>query len=498
MRHRGDDLSESFLAPSVPDPPLEYSVLLIVAGRMQGESFRYQLVSRGFEVDLVRSGSAALDRVRGASYDALVLDWQTLEVEYPGSGCLDIWFRLVRDIRAAAGVEPARSVGLVTLHDSEQSAPKEIDQAGAIRISRGAAFEPHALAAAVERAIERQATAASTSALEPAQTLAATGVIEHFLFGESESIRRVFEQVRLVARRDTTVLITGETGTGKERVSRAIHRMSGRHKMEMVSINCGGIPATLLEDEFFGHVKGAFTDARQARVGRFEQANGSTIFLDEIGDLPLELQPKLLRVLQEREIHRIGGVEAVRLDVRVIAATNADLWRRVKDGRFREDLFYRINVYHIHLPPLRERTEDIPLFVRYFLEKLCRRDDIPLKQLLPSAEEELMSRPWRGNIRELENAVEIALIRSQNRAELTAQDFPPSRESAGHTGDWPPPLPVSASIEAGGDFKALVTRYEKDLILRTLQLTQGNKNKAAQILRLKRTTLIEKLKRFEA
>jgi transcriptional regulator with GAF, ATPase, and Fis domain len=335
-------------------------------------------------------------------------------------------------------------------------------------------------------------------ALPPATPSPPAGVIEHYLFGESEAIRRVFGQVRLVARRDTTVLITGETGTGKERVSRAIHRLSSRHAAEMVSINCGGIPATLLEDEFFGHVKGAFTDARQARVGRFEQANGSTIFLDEIGDLPLELQPKLLRVLQEREIHRIGGVDPVRLDVRVIAATNADLWKRVGQGRFREDLFYRINVYHIHLPPLRERTEDIPLFIRYFLDRLCRRDGLQPKRLLASAEAELIKRPWRGNIRELENAVEIAVIRSQDRAEITEQDFPPSRESVGHTGDWPAPVPVPAPSDAGLDFKALVNRYERDLILRTLHQTQGNKNKAAQILRLKRTTLIEKLKRFES
>jgi DNA-binding NtrC family response regulator len=484
MRHQWDDLSGSFLAPSEPDPALDCSVLLIVAGRMQGESFRYHLVSRGFEVDLARSVSAALARLNGVSYDALVLDWQTLEVEFPGSTGIETWFRLVKEIGA--------SVGLVALLDPDQSAPAEVEQAGAIRISRAAASEPHALAAAVERAIERQAATAPAPeplALAPSVP-AAAGVIEHFLFGESEAIRRVFQQVRLVARRDTTVLVTGETGTGKERVSRAIHRMSSRHKAEMVSISCGGIPATLLEDELFGHVKGAFTDARQARVGRFEQANGSTIFLDEIGDLPLELQPKLLRVLQEREIHRIGGVESVRLDVRVIAATNADLWRRVGDGRFREDLFYRINVFHIHLPPLRDRTEDIPLFIQYFLDRLCRRDGLAAKRLMPSAAEELSRRPWRGNIRELENAVEIAVIRSQDRAELTAQDFPPSRESAAQ-------VPVAAPVETDLDFKALVTRYERDLILRTLELTQGNKNKAAQILRLKRTTLIEKLKRFE-
>jgi DNA-binding NtrC family response regulator len=228
------------------------------------------------------------------------------------------------------------------------------------------------------------------------------------------------------------------------------------------------------------------------RIGRFEQANRSTIFLDEIGDLPLELQPKLLRVLQEREIHRIGGVETVQLDVRVIAATNIDLWKRVEEDRFREDLFYRINVYHIHLPPLRERTEDIPLFIRHFLEKLCRRDGLPPKRLKTSAEAELMSRPWRGNIRELENAVEIAVIRSQDRTELTEHDFPQSREMVVQQ----PPL--SRPGDNRLDFKTLVTRYERELILRTLDQTQGNKNRAAQMLRMKRTTLIEKLKRFES
>jgi DNA-binding NtrC family response regulator len=184
--------------------------------------------------------------------------------------------------------------------------------------------------------------------------------------------------------------------------------------------------------------------------------------------------------------------------VRVIAATNVDLWKRVEEGRFREDLFYRINVYHIHLPPLRERTEDIPLFIRYFLDKLCRRDGLPSKRLRPSTEAELIKRPWRGNIRELENAVEIAVIRSQDRMELVEQDFPPSREPVVQTEDWPLPVPLPKPAGTSLDFKALVTRYERDLILRTLELTQGNKNKAARILRLKRTTLIEKLKRFES
>jgi transcriptional regulator with GAF, ATPase, and Fis domain len=449
---------------------------------MQGETLRYQLVSLGFDVDVARAVSMGMLRVSGGSYDALVLDWQTLEVEYVGAARNEAWERLVTQARRAG-------VGIVTLLDSEQSIPFDFDieQPGVVTITRAAAAEPLALAEAVARSIERQ-----RSATVDTENHAPSGVIEDFLFGGSEAIRSVFEQVRLVASRDTTVLITGETGTGKERVSRAIHRLSSRGSLEMVTVNCGGIPATLLEDEFFGHVKGAFTDARQMRIGRFEQANRSTIFLDEIGDLPLELQPKLLRVLQEREIHRIGGVEAVRLDVRVIAATNIDLWKRVEEGRFREDLFYRINVYHIHLPPLRERAEDIPLFIRHFLEKLCRRDGLPCKRLKASAEAELMSRPWRGNIRELENAVEIAVIRSQDRTELTEHDFPQSREMVAQ------PTPISRPGDSRLDFKTLVTRYERELILRTLDQTQGNKNRAAQMLRMKRTTLIEKLKRFES
>ena len=202
----------------------------------------------------------------------------------------------------------------------------------------------------------------SSSSTSQVQPLEATRDLlpADLILGRTSAIENVIEQVKLVAPKNTTVLITGETGTGKERVARAIHACSDRHNRAMVSVNCGGIPANLLEDEFFGHMKGAFTDAYQTRVGRFEQAHRSTIFLDEIGDLPLELQPKLLRAVQEREIHRIGGIETVRFDARVVAATNVNLRRRVAEGRFREDLFYRINVFPIHLPPLRQRRQDIP------------------------------------------------------------------------------------------------------------------------------------------
>ncbi|MCC6859912.1 MAG: sigma 54-interacting transcriptional regulator [Bryobacterales bacterium] len=314
--------------------------------------------------------------------------------------------------------------------------------------------------------------------------------LSSFLIGRSRAVECVAEQVRLVAPKDTTVLITGDTGTGKELVARTIHRLSRRRALPLVPVNCGGVPATLLEDEFFGHVKGAFTDARQARVGRFEQAHGGSLFLDEIAELPLELQPKLLRALQEREIHRIGGEEPVQLDFRLIAATNADLWKRVEEGEFREDLFYRIGVFHIHLPPLRDRPEDIPLFVRHFLARFTARDGLPPKFLHPAAERALMARPWRGNVRELENTVEIAVIRSGDRVELTERDFLPV------AGSEPPAAPAARQGDVQADFKTLVRHYERDLILRALESTGGNRNRAARLLRLKRTTLIEKLKRL--
>ncbi len=246
---------------------------------MQGEGLRYRLVCRGFEANLARSVSLAYERVR-EPYSVVVLDWQTLELEFPGASRAEAWARLAREFRAAAQPTP----GLVIIVESDQNLPPELAHTGAFFIPRSAA-NPETVAKAVERAVQNRADGPTT--------VESPGVVEDFLFGESEAIRQVFEQVRLVARRDTTVLITGETGTGKERVSRATHRLSSRRKMEMVSINCGGIPASLLEDEFFGHVKGAFTDARQARVGRFEQADRSTIFLDEIvATFQLELQPQ--------------------------------------------------------------------------------------------------------------------------------------------------------------------------------------------------------------
>ena len=308
------------------------------------------------------------------------------------------------------------------------------------------------------------------------------------LLGQSAAFQHMLEEIDLVAGRDTTVLILGETGSGKERVAQAIHQASRRSRGEMVAVNCGGIPATLLEDEFFGHVKGAFTDAGQARRGRFEQASGGTLFLDEIGELPLELQPKLLRAVQEKAICPIGGTTEVRTDARIVAATNVDLWSRVGEGRFREDLYYRLNVFPIVVPPLRERREDIPGLLEHFVERFCHRDGIECKTLTPDTAYELAQWPWPGNIRELENAAEMAVIRSRTRTELAIEDFPLPRKG---------PAVVRSSMPVEADFNSLVSHFERTLIERAMDRAEGNKTQAAEFLGMKRTTLMEKLKKLD-
>jgi DNA-binding NtrC family response regulator len=236
-----------------------------------------------------------------------------------------------------------------------------------------------------------------------------------FLVGESLAIHRVLDVIRLIGSRKCTVLIHGETGTGKEMAARAIHMASSRSNLPMVAVNCSALPENLLEAELFGHVKGAFTGAVQSRVGRFEQAHKSTLFLDEIGELTLELQTKLLRVLQEREFQRIGSSETIKVDVRIVAASNADLQRKVREGTFREDLFYRINVVPIQMPALRERGRDIQLLTQYFIEKVCRLEEVPVKRIAPETLDRLARYSWPGNVRQLENAVEMAPRPSRSR-----------------------------------------------------------------------------------
>lgn len=316
------------------------------------------------------------------------------------------------------------------------------------------------------------------------------------LIGDSPAMRPVLDTIRLLGPRRSTVLISGETGTGKEVVAKAIHAASLRAREAMVSVNCTALPEALLEAELFGHVKGAYTGAFQGRKGRFEEADKGTIFLDEIGDMPIETQAKLLRVLQERECQRLGSSELVKLDVRVVSATNANLEERIDRGKFREDLFYRLNVVPLHLPPLRERADDIPILIEHFVDKVCRAEDLPRKRVMVEALERLREYSWPGNVRQLENTVERAVALSGERPTLHFGDFNlPVRTVVSA------PAPVAEAVPAltdqGLDFAATIQRLERTLIEQALRRSNGNKKQAADMLRLKRTTLSAKLKSLE-
>jgi DNA-binding NtrC family response regulator len=309
------------------------------------------------------------------------------------------------------------------------------------------------------------------------------------ILGRSRPMRTLFQLLETVARANSTILITGETGTGKEVVARAIHHNSARRANRFVAINCSAIPETLLEAELFGYVRGAFTGAVGNRQGRFEQAHKGTLFLDEVGTMSTALQMKLLRALQEREFERIGDSETIKVDVRVIAATNSDLGRMVVEGTFREDLYYRLNVIAVQLPPLRDRRDDIPILVKHFLEKFASGSEITVSQ---TAMRLMMAYAWPGNVRQLENAVERAVALSGGRHIIDVDDLPPEVQEV-------PQGTVSPFVEFpddGLDMAAYLSAIERDLIRRALERTNGNRNRAADLLRVKRTTLVEKLKRL--
>jgi len=313
------------------------------------------------------------------------------------------------------------------------------------------------------------------------------------LIGDSLAMETVAETIRLVGPRRCTVLISGETGTGKEMAARAVHMASPRASMNMVSVNCSALPENLLEAELFGHTRGAFTGASSHRIGRFEQAHKGTIFLDEIGDLPLELQAKLLRVLQERELQRLGSSETIKVDVRVVAATNVDLPEKIRQGKFREDLYYRLNVVPLKMPPLRNRVTDIPPLVAHFVKKVCHTEDIPMKRIAPEALQHLAANPWPGNVRQLENSIEMAVAISGERDVLFPKDF---GFTSTRIANIPvPSLPLEMPVVEG--FDNAVSRFELGILENALRASGGNKTVAAERLGMKRTTLIMKIRNLQ-
>lgn len=352
-------------------------------------------------------------------------------------------------------------------------------------------FDNDELLLVINRALEVRRLSSEVEELR-AELSARYGFNE--IVGISPGLQAVFRTMLKVAPVDATVLIHGESGTGKELVARAIHRRSQRGKGPFVAVNCGAVPQSLFESEFFGHERGAFTDAREARAGRFEQANGGTLFLDEVGELPLDAQVKLLRALQEHEVTRLGGRQAIQLDVRVIAATNLDLKSAVERGRFREDLYWRLNVVKLALPSLRERREDIPLLVDHLVSRFNRELGLSINTVAPDASRVLSLYDWPGNVRELENALCSAMILSDNGV-VSVSDLPPRIRGESEAGGSAAARDITAASLADAVNDA-AERVEKMMILSRLAACNGNRTATAESLGVSRKTLFNKMRQY--
>jgi two-component system response regulator HydG len=433
------------------------------------ELIRDTLTRRGFDVATAYKGQTALEQLRDTDFDVVLVD-----VELGDMSGLELGQR-------AAEIHPDTPVIIVTGHRDLETAVGAIRAGAYDFITKPISVE--SLAHAVRRALEQRRLTAEVRRLRAA--VASTRRLESMV-GDSPAMRTVYDMVEQVADSDASVLITGESGTGKELVARAIHSRSPQHDAPFIAINCAAMPPQLLESELFGHVRGAFTDARRDRPGLFVQASGGSLFLDEIGEMPLEMQAKLLRSLQERKVRPVGGDTEVSFDARIISATNRDLESAVDDGRFRGDLFYRINVVHIHLPPLRSRQRDLLLLAQTFLTRIATRSGKGVTGISSAAAQKLLDYDWPGNVRELENCMERAVALTR-MSEITVEDLPDKiRNHQSNTlvigADKPEELISLAEMER---------RY----IHRVLTALGGNKTQAAKVLGLDRRSLYRRLER---
>jgi DNA-binding NtrC family response regulator len=452
------------------------------------EALAERLGEHGFEVEQAESGEQAIEKLAEFAFDIVITDLRLPGLD--GTRVLEAALLRYPDI---VGI-------IVTGYGTVKDAVEAIKRGATDFVTKPFQFDEllHALNSALEKRGLKAENAYLRSQLQERYKFEG-------LIGRSPAMRSLFQLLETVSASASTILVTGETGTGKEVVARAIHHNSPRRAQRFVALNCGAIPETLLEAELFGHVRGAFTGAIGTRQGRLEQAHKGTLFMDEVGTMSPGMQMKLLRVLQEREFERIGDTHTTKVDVRVVAATNSDLQKMVAEGTFREDLFYRLNIIPIHLPPLRERKEDIPLLVQHFLKKFAVESRIPDQgrgaaesaprplSVSQQAMRCLMAYPWPGNVRQLENAIERAVALSGGRTQIETADLTPDIQQASHAAAAP-----DVNLPEGGiDFDAYINRIEHDLIRRALEKTGGNKGQASKLLNLKRTTLVEKLKRLE-
>jgi len=448
-------------------------ILFIDDDRAGREVALFNLRKAGYEVTAASDGQEGLAAFSPGTFDLVITD-----VKMPGISGIEV----LRRIRSQA---PDVPVLVITAFGNVETAVEAMKEGAYDFI--GKPFHRDQLLLSVGKAFERRRLAAEVRDLR-----IRAGGVEREIVSASSSMRQVLSIADRVAETEATILITGESGTGKEAVARRIHVHSRRPEGPFVAVNCAAIPGELLESELFGHARGAFTGAVRDRAGRFRQASGGTLFLDEVGEIPLALQAKLLRALQERAVDVVGGDHPVPVDVRILAATNRDLVEKIREGAFREDLYYRLNVVEIRVPPLRDRPEDIPPLVEYFMKELGAGRELSVP---PAVMEELAARPWPGNVRELKNACERMAILCR-QSEVSIEDLPPApaRARIGEAGgqgerageDWPPLPPEGLSL----------VDLEKKVIERALRLKGGNITQAAAYLRVPRHILVYRIEKF--
>jgi len=451
------------------------SILFIDDDPGSRESLTILFEREGYQVEAVAAGEEALSLLSIKSYDVIITD-----LFLPGVSGIDI-LKHVKEHSLPCNVI------LITGNASAETAVKAMKEGAFDYITKPVNFEK--LKVLVAKAIEKSRLVAENLYLR--QQLRGKYKFDNII-GNSPAIQPIFARMEKILVTDSTVLILGESGTGKELVARAIHYNGLRKEKPFIAINCGAIPADLLESELFGHMRGSFTGAVADKPGKFELANKGTIFLDEIGTMPLQLQMKLLRVLQEQEVERVGSTSRTKLDVRVISATNADLEERVRRKDFREDLYYRLNVIPIHLPPLRERREDIPLLAKHFLKKICTDMRRPLLEITQEAVRTLENYKWPGNVREMENVIERTVALTDS-AIIDVQDLPSQLGGVTHKNSLLPSLQIP---EEGLDLADAIANIEQALIKQAMDKSSNVKARAASLLNINRTTLVEKIKRY--
>lgn len=461
---------------------LDAKILVVDDDPQVRDTLETAFASFGCQVIARSDGDEALAAIKEEAYDVIFLDYRIPGID--GIGVL----------REALFLYPDAAVVLITGEGSEEVA-RDAFKLGAFDYVTKPFRRVEDLEIIVNQAMDRQQLRRENTTLrrenEDLKSLFSRKYSFDNIVGNTGELRRIFDLVERVASTRSTVLITGESGTGKELIAKALHYHSNRRDQPFVSVNCGALPDNLLEDELFGHVRGAYTDAVGDRQGRFVQAHQGSLFLDEIGTMSQNLQVKLLRVLQEREVTPLGGTQRIAVDVRIIAATNTDLRQMMEEKQFRKDLFYRLNVIHMKLPSLAERKADIPLLVNHFLAKFSTEMRIPLKSFSPAAMREMLRFAWPGNVRQLENVVERALALSGDRVLLETGDLP---EDVSHPGRIVlPEVPIEGD---GIQLDRVVSDFEGRLLVQALEKADWVKTRAARLLNVKRTTLIEKMKRL--